>query len=165
MLGIVAAGLFISGVTVWPAIIELKTFVSLVWGDKAAADGLHRFILLAITGLEDTRKHYPFLLYAGDWLAFAHIMLAILFAGAIRDPVRNKWIVQCGLIMCALVPFLAAICNPIRDLPRWWFFIDFAFAPGAALPLWIAYIDIRAIEIRHEHRKAEHSAASLGESK
>lgn len=150
MLGIVAAGLFVSGVTVWPAIIELKTLVNLVWGDKSATDGLHRFLLLAIAGLEDTKKHYPFMLYAGDWLAFAHIMLAILFAGAIQDPARNKWIVQCGLIMCALVPFLAGICNPIRELPIWWFWIDFTFAPGAALPLWIAYSDIRKQEKRRD---------------
>ena len=34
------------------------------------------------------------MLYAHDWLAFAHIVLGILFAGAIKDPVRNKWIVQ-----------------------------------------------------------------------
>ena len=146
MLGIVAAGLFISGVTVWPAVPELKALVSLVWGDTAVTTDLHRFILLAIAGLEETKKHYPFMLYAGDWLAFAHIMLALLFAGAIRDPVRNKWIVQCGLMMCAFVPLLAGICNPIRELPGWWFWIDFAFAPGAALPLWIAYSDIRQLE-------------------
>ena len=146
MLGIVAVGLFLSGVTVWPAIFELKTLVHLVWGDRPATDGLHQFILLAITGLEETKARYPFMLYAGDWLAFAHVMLSILFAGAIRDPVRNKWIVQCGLIMCALVPFLAGICNPIRQLPAWWFWIDFAFAPGAAIPLWIACRDIQKME-------------------
>jgi len=146
MLGIVAGGLFISGVTVWPAIPELKMLVHLIWGDKTATDGLHRFLLQAIIGLEETKSHYPFMLYAGDWLAFAHVMLAILFAGAIQDPVRNKWIVQCGLIMCASVPVLAGVCNPLRELPGWWFWIDFSFAPGAALPLWIALADIRKLE-------------------
>lgn len=146
MLVIVAFGLFVSGVTVWPAISELKAIVWLIWGSSAPSGELHVFLLKAIAGLEATKAQYPFMLYAHDWLAFAHLMLAILFAGAVRDPVRNKWIVQCGLIMCALVPVLAGVCIAIRELPGWWFLIDFAFAPGAALPLWIAYRDIRAIE-------------------
>jgi hypothetical protein len=146
MLIIVAVGLFLAGVTVWPAISELKTAVHWIWGDKVPTGELHRFLLKAIEGLEDTRVRYPFLLYAHDWLAFAHVALAILFAGATRDPVRNKWIVQCGLIMCALVPVLGGICIPLRGLPGWWFWIDFSFAPAAALPLWIAYRDIRYVE-------------------
>ena len=101
MLGIVAFGLFVAGVTVWPVIWELKTAVHIVWGDGKPANDLHRFIAQAIGGIESVKATYPFLLYAHDWLAFAHIMLAVLVAGAIRDPVRNVWIVQCGLIMCA----------------------------------------------------------------
>ncbi|MFO7902503.1 MAG: hypothetical protein R6U98_07575, partial [Pirellulaceae bacterium] len=65
---------------------------------------------------------------------------------AIRDPVRNIWIVQCGLIMCALVPVLAIVCIPLRGLPMVWFWIDSAFAVGAALPLWVALKDIRRVE-------------------
>jgi hypothetical protein len=79
-------------------------------------------------------------------LAFAHLVLAILFAGAMRDPVRNVWIVQCGLIMCALVPVLAGVCIPLRGLPLCWFWFDSAFAVGAALPLGIALHDIRRQE-------------------
>lgn len=146
MLGIVAFGLLVSGVTVWPAIPELKAAVRIVWGDGAPSGVLHAFVLKALAGLESVNANYPFMLYAHDWLAFAHIVLAILFSGAIRDPVRNVWIVQCGLIMCALVPVLAMICIPIRGLPLCWFWIDFAFAPAAALPLWIALRDIRRAE-------------------
>jgi len=146
MLGIVVFGLVMSGVTIWPAIPELKMAVRIVWGDGESAGVLHSFILQAIDGLESVEANYPFMLYAHDWLAFAHIVLAILFAGAIRDPVRNVWIVQCGLIMCVLVPILAGICIPIRGLPLVWFWIDFAFAPAAALPLWIALRDIRRAE-------------------
>ena len=146
MLGIVAFGLFVSGVTVWPAVPELKTAVSIVWGDAEPAGGLHAFLVKSIEGLEYVQTHYPFMLYAHDWLAFAHICLAILFAGAIRDPVRNVWIVQCGLIYCALVPVLAVICIPLRGIPFYWFWIDFAFAPGAAVPLAVALWDIRRVE-------------------
>lgn len=142
----VAFGLVVSGVTVWPAIPELKIAVRIVWGDGEPVGALHGFILRTIEGLQSVEANYPFMLYAHDWLAFAHIALAILFAGAIRDPVRNVWIVQCGLIMCALVPVLAGICIPIRGLPLVWFWVDFAFAPAAALPLWIAMRDIRRAE-------------------
>jgi len=147
MLAIVAFGLLVSAITVWPAVAELKWAVRVVWGDAEPAGTLHRFVLQVIEALEAVEADYPFLLYAHDWLAFAHIVLAILFAGAIRDPVRNVWIVQCGLIMCLLVPVLAAICVPIRGLPPVWFWIDAAFAPAAGLPLWIAWRDIRRAEL------------------
>jgi hypothetical protein len=146
MLGLVAVGLLLSGVTVWPALAELKAGVDLLWGAEHATGVLHSFVLSVIEALEGLQANYPFMLYGYDWLAFAHVVLAILFAGAIRDPVRNKWIVQCGLIMCALVPVLAGICIPLRGLPLRWFWIDFAFAPCAALPLWMALRDIRRVE-------------------
>ena len=146
MLGIIVFGLLVSGITVWPAVPELKLAVGIVWPDAAPTGVLHSFVLRAIEGLESAEANYPFMLYAHDWLAFAHILLAVLFAGAIKDPIRNVWIVQCGLIMCALVPVLAGICIPIRGLPFRWFWIDFAFAPAAGLPLWIALRDIRRVE-------------------
>ena len=148
MLGIVACGLFVAGVTIWPAVPELKWGVRLIWGDAEPVGALHTFVLQALAGLEHMNVEYPFMLYAHDWLAYAHIMLAILFAGAMRDPVRNVWIVQCGLIMCALVPVLALICIPIRGIPMVWFWLDFMFAPAAALPLIIALLDIRRAESR-----------------
>ncbi len=143
MLAIVAFGLLAAGVTVWPAVWELKTAVRLVWGDAAPTGAVHRFLLEVILAIESVKAEHPFLLYAGDWLAFAHIVLAILFAGAVRDPVRNVWIVQCGLIMCLGVPILAGVCIPLRGLPWQWFLVDSAFAPAAALPLWIALGDIK----------------------
>jgi len=146
MLAIVVFGLFVSAVTVWPAVSELRLAVDLVWGDAEPAGVLHSFVLRAIEGLESVEAQYPFVFYAHDWLAFAHIVLAILFAGAIRDPVRNVWVVQCGLIMCVLIPVLAGICIPIRGLPLRWFWIDFAFAPAAGVPLWIALRDIKRAE-------------------
>lgn len=146
MLGVVAVGLFLSGVTVWPAISELQLIVDFVWGQSESSNMLYAFLLKTIDGLQSVKSGYPFLLYAHDWLAFAHVMLAILFAGAIRDPVRNKWVIQCGLIMCAIVPIWAGICIPIRRLPLFWFWIDFSFAPAAAIPLFIALRDVRRLE-------------------
>ena len=146
MLSIVAFGLFLSGVTVWPAATEMKMLIQIIWGDSVPTGVLHQFAVQVITGLAEMEAKYPFLLYAHDWLAFAHIMLAILFAGAILNPVRNIWIIQCGLIMCACVPILAGICIPLRGLPWFWVLIDSAFAPAAGLPLWIALRDVRLAE-------------------
>ena len=155
MLAIVVFGLLISGITVWPAVSELKLAIKIAWGDAEPSGILHSFVIQAIEGLEVMEAQYPFLLYAYAWLAFAHIVLAILFAGAIRDPVRNKWIVQCGLIMCALIPVLAGICIPIRGLPLRWFWIDFAFAPAAGIPLWIALKDINRAEAKSKKKLKE----------
>ena len=152
MISIVVFGLFVSGVTVWPAIPGLTWLVDLLWGDAEAGGVIHAFLLRSIEGLEYVQAHYAFLFYAHDWLAFAHICLAILFAGTLKDPVRNKWVIQCGLIMCALIPVLAAICIPLRGIPFAWFFVDFAFAPAAALPLWIALKDINQAERQQRER-------------
>jgi len=146
MLAIVAGGLLVSGVTIWPASWELETLVDVVWGPGPASGVMHGFILRVIEAIEQVGAKHPFLFYAGDWLVFAMIVLAILFYGARRDPVRNVWIVQCGLIMCVLVPVLAGVCVPLRGLPAGWFWVDTAFAPAAGLPLWIALRDIRRIE-------------------
>lgn len=150
MISFIVFGLLVSGITVWPAVSELKLAVKIVWGESPPTGVLHSFVMQAIDGLEYIGSNYPFMLYAHDWLAFAHIVLAILFAGAINDPVRNKWIIQCGLIMCALIPVLAGICIPIRGLPLRWFWIDTAFAPAAGVPLWIALINIKRIEKRDD---------------
>ena len=142
LLGLVAFGLFVSGVTIWPAFAELS------WLSNAAGGlpPLQSWLLRCLTGLKETGKAYPFLLYAGDWLAFAHILLALLFAGAIRDPVRNRWIVEFGLISCVAIIPLVLICGPLRGIPWFWQIIDCSFAPAAGIPLWMAWRGIRKLE-------------------
>ena len=143
MIGLVAFGLLVSGVTIWPMVSELKLLVRIIGEGSAATGPLHGFLLRVIEGMDEVNAAYPFLFYGYDWLAFAHIVLAVLFLGAIQDPVRNVWVIQFGLISCALVPVMAGISIPLRGLPLWWFWVDFAFAPAAAIPLWIALRDIR----------------------
>ena len=146
MIGIVVFGLLVSGITVWPAILEVQFAISLFWGDGPASGELHGFALEALAALEHMQAETTFMSYAHDWLAFAHIVLAILFTGIIKGPVRNIWVIQCGLIICALVPVLAGICIPLRGLPPVWFLIDFAFAPAPAIPLWLALREVRKAE-------------------
>ena len=68
-------------------------------------------------GLDSADADYPFLLYGTDWLAFAHLVIAVAFYGVVRDPVRNVWVVEFGMIACAGVIPLALICGPVAGSP------------------------------------------------
>ena len=61
-----------------------------------------------------------FVFYGTDWLAFGHIVIAVCFAGVIRDPIKNIWVVEFGMISCVLVIPLALICGHIRGIPFFW---------------------------------------------
>jgi hypothetical protein len=69
---------------------------------------------------------FPFLAYGTDWLAFAHLMIAVAFIGPLRDPVRNRWILEWAMICCVGVLPLAFIMGPIRG-PFGWTLVDCAF--------------------------------------
>lgn len=86
-------------------------------------------------GITATNALYPFLAYGTDWLAFAHIVLAAAFIGPFRDPVRNKWVIDFGLIACAAVIPLAMIAGPIRGIPFPWRLVDCSFGIFGCLPL------------------------------
>lgn len=89
------------------------------------------------TGVVITYQAYPFIAYSTDWLAFAHIVIAIAFIGPLRDPVKNIWVVEFGLIACILVIPTALICGPIRGIPFFWILIDCSFGVIGFVPLWI----------------------------
>ena len=62
-----------------------------------------------------------------DWLAFAHVVIAILFIGVLRDPVRNIWVVEFGMIACILILPFAFVMGHERGIPLWWQLIDCSF--------------------------------------
>ncbi len=109
-------------------------------------DSIIRWVTRVHDALEDTGKRYPFLAYGTDWLAFAHLVLAIVFIGPWRDPIRNKWVFQFGVIACASVITLALIAGPIRGIPFPWRLIDCSFGVFGAIPLLICLQKIRLIE-------------------
>jgi hypothetical protein len=94
----------------------------------------------AVAHVADT---YPILLYGTDWLAFAHVVIALAFIGPWRDPVRNRWVVEWGLWCCALVVLVAFAWAPVRDIPFFWRCVDASFGVIGAVPL---YIVLRAID-------------------
>jgi hypothetical protein len=87
--------------------------------------------------LRHNNAHYPFMAYGTDWLAFGHFMIAIAFVGALRDPVRNLWLFEFGLIACALIIPYALIFGEIRGIPWWWRLADCSFGLLGAIPLWL----------------------------
>jgi len=138
-LALFMAGLFLSGVTAFPLQAELHWVLSILEAPPlrriAEATQLLPWIARVHHALSATNAQYPFLAYGTDWLAFAHIVLAILFIGPYRDPVRNKWIITFGLIACGGVIPLALIAGHVRGIPIPWRLIDCSFGVFGAIPL------------------------------
>ena len=97
-------------------------------------------------GVIATNDEYPFLAYGTDWLAFAHLVIAVAFIGPLRDPVRNIWIVQWAMIACIGIIPLALIAGPIRGIPFGWSLVDMSFGVFGIIPLLIVYRLIRRLE-------------------
>jgi len=96
--------------------------------------------------INSTGEKYPFLFYGYDWLAFAHIVLAILFIGPLKDPVRNKWVIEFGIIACLLIIPFAFIAGQLRSIPLWWRLIDCSFGIVGIIPLAIVLKKINHLE-------------------
>ena len=142
LLAVFILGLLVCGITAFPLEWELRTLTRLTGVPDAASaanySGITAWLITVRDGLADTYARYPWLAYGTDWLAFAHIVLAILFIGPWRDPVRNLWVIEFGLIACVLVIPLAMICGPLRGIPLYWRLIDCSFGVVGLAVLWPA---------------------------
>ena len=136
-LGVVIVGLILSGVTAFPLQHELAGMVRGAARVDVArvAPALMAWLERVLAALTDTDARYPFLAYGTDWLAFAHLVIAVAFVGPYRDPVRNRWVVDWGLICCVGVIPLALIAGPVRGIPLYWRLIDCSFGVFCCLPL------------------------------
>ncbi|MEI9913361.1 MAG: hypothetical protein WDO71_29190 [Bacteroidota bacterium] len=105
--------LFVSGLTAMPAETELA-FLSRCFSPDTM---LGAWIDKVYRGVANTNKDYPFIAYGYDWLAFAHFVLAVLFIGPLRNPVRNKWVIEFAMIACLLIIPFALIAGHIRGIP------------------------------------------------
>jgi hypothetical protein len=108
--------------------------------------GLMDWIERVRRGIDATDAKYPFVLYGTDWLAFAHLVIAVAFYGPYRDPVRNIWVVEFGMIACAGIVPLALICGPVRGIPFWWTLIDMSFGIFGVIPLYVVRQKIKRLE-------------------
>jgi hypothetical protein len=125
--GFFILGLFLSGVTAIPLQSEV---------DWLAKHFSSEWLSRVHVALDQTQAQYPFLFYGTDWLAFGHFVIAIAFIGAWRDPVRNRWLFDFGLIACVLVIPYALVFGSVRGIPFWWRLIDCSFGIFGAVPLW-----------------------------
>lgn len=134
VLGIFMAGLVFSGATAIPLATELDWLTTWI---GSSGSPLANWLGAIRDALQTTNTHYPFMAYGTDWLAFAHFVIALVFIGAWRDPVRNRWLFDFGLISCALVIPYAMILGEVRGIPLFWRLIDCSFGLGGAVPLWL----------------------------
>jgi len=127
-------GLALSGVTAIPLQSEVSWLVNFLGNGEPSESG--RWLLRVHDALIQTQAHYPFLFYGTDWLAFGHFMIAIVFIGALRDPIRNRWLFDFGIIACVLVIPYALVFGDLRGIPFWWRLIDCSFGVFGCIPLW-----------------------------
>jgi hypothetical protein len=90
-------------------------------------------------GIHVASERAPFLFYGTDWLAFGHFVIALAFVGALRDPVRNRWLYQFGMMVCALVPLWAMVFGDLRGIPFWWRLVDSSFGVIGFVPVWLCH--------------------------
>jgi hypothetical protein len=138
-LAVFIVGLLLSGVTAFPLQTELRWLVSVLQAGSlrpiAEGSGLLSWLERVLRGLSETNSRYPFLAYGTDWLAFAHLVIAVVFIGPYIDPIRNKWVITFGLIACAGVIPLALIAGHVRGIPIAWRLVDCSFGVFGAIPL------------------------------
>ena len=127
--------LFLSGLTTIPVIGELSFLLKIF----SSPTQFHSWLERVLSAYKNVNNDAPFLLYGYDWLAFAHFVLALLFIGPLRDPVKNIWVIQFGLICCVLIFPYAFIAGSFRGIPIGWRLIDCSFGLFGFLPLWICY--------------------------
>ena len=136
--------LVLSGITAFPLLTELRLLAETLGVSPDAtqqhSEGLRYWIAHVHEGLEESYEKYPFLAYGTDWLAFAHIAIAVFFVGPLIRPTECNWTLVSGMIACVGVLFLALICGPMRGIPLCWRLIDCSFGVFGFLPLAYCYV-------------------------
>ena len=138
-LGIVIFGLVLSGATAIPLVQEIGFLHRVVHSRESFGPEIREWIQAVHAGLLDTNARYHFLFYGTDWLAFGHFAIAIAFVGPMRDPVRNIWVIEFGMISCLLLIPYALVFGALRGIPFWWRLIDCAFGVFGFIPLWLPW--------------------------
>ena len=135
--------LVLSGVTAFPIESELAIANSNI---SSFPEYLQKWISSVYFAVKSTNQNFPYLSYGTDWLAFAHIVIAVAFIGPLRDPVKNIWVIQFGMISCIMVFPLAFIAGPIRGIPFYWQLIDCSFGVFGFALLYLCYRNILKLE-------------------
>lgn len=127
-------GLTVSGLSAFPLQAELH-FV-LQYQDYMPG-AVAAWFLKVQEAVIFTSEQYPFMLYGYDWLGFAHLLIALAFAGPLMDPVKNQWVVVWGMLAALLTILMALVAEPLRGIPFFWSLVDATIGGGAFLILWL----------------------------
>lgn len=136
--GLFIIGLLLSGATAIPLVSEVDLLARILGtssSEPQSSSAVVQWLARVQTALHSMNEQYPFLFYGTDWLAFGHFVIAVAFIGALRDPVRNRWLFTFGMISCALVVPYALIFGALRGIPFWWRLIDCSFGIFGIIPL------------------------------
>lgn len=133
--------LFISGLTAIPVDPQLNFLLA----HLSKGTALYVWIEKVLLAYREVNTAHTFLFYGYDWLAFAHFVLAILFIGPYKHPVRNIWVIQFGMIASVLVIPFAFIAGHFRGIPIGWRLIDCSFGVFGFALLYFIYTKIKTL--------------------
>lgn len=130
----IVVAIILSGVTAFPVETELAW---LLRHPSIIPDFAESWLQEVYKAISETNQKYPMLSYGFDWLAFAHLVIAMAFIGPYRDPIKNEWVIDWAMLACVAVFPLAFIAGPIREIPLFHIIIDCAFGFFGLIPLYI----------------------------
>ncbi|RYY50794.1 MAG: hypothetical protein EOO06_02475 [Chitinophagaceae bacterium] len=130
----IVVAIILSGVTAFPVETELAW---LLRHPSIIPDFAESWLQEVYKAISETNQKYPMLSYGFDWLAFAHLVIAMAFIGPYRDPIKNEWVIDWAMLACVAVFPLAFIAGPIREIPLFHIMIDCAFGFFGLIPLYI----------------------------
>lgn len=131
--------LLLSGITAFPLRSELS-FLS--QHQHLFPAWVNAWIGQVSAALDETPE---LVLYGTDWLAFAHIVIALFFIPVYRQPERYIHNLEMGMLACAGIVPLAFICGPLRGIPFFHQLIDCSFGLFGVLPLWYIHRKIKQL--------------------
>ena len=126
--------LVLSGATAFPVETELHWLLS---HPSLVPSFASNWLQNVYDALKETNAKYPMLAYGYDWLAFAHLVIAMMFIGPLKDPVKNAWVIDWAILACIAIFPLAFIAGPVRNIPFFHILIDCSFGLIGLIPLLI----------------------------
>lgn len=149
-IGLLMTGLVLSGVTAFPLSWEVRAFTEMIGlggaSSPAGYDGMAHWLLTVRFGLQQAYADYPWIAYGTDWLAFAHLVVAVFFVGPLIAPWHSRHTILAGIVACIGVVPLALICGEIREVPLFSRLIDCSFGIGGLVLLLYCLRLLPAIE-------------------
>lgn len=136
--------LIISGITAFPVYTELQWMInSGIFPDNST---IQLWLKHVWAGVKYTHEQFPFIFYGYDWLAFAHLMIAVLFFGVYKHPVRNRWIINWGMITCIAVLPIAFIAGSSRGIAFFHILLDCSFGVFGLIILRIIQLRVNKLK-------------------